>query len=423
MDQPDTFTIPLSGSEAILSLVQVSLHPIGFQSFDDECNETQRAQFGSSLDEHPDIDTTTTSLVPKFAGSLSARIGVLLDYSMVSAAEEYSKTSHQMLNQENKIPWQIRGFGFDASNVLVWTYNFMPFTTLQESCPTGLSRDGSHRTLVEASHTKIVLLCGPRAEQAIRGEFQNLTKSEIQLRYNFTIYFDNDYPRLFIRCPELPSRPSAVPYHHNSMIGEAVRFAAKMTGVEGLRTAFLETSTVIQYILCQIKAERLGKAKPMATDTTPEGLEKLSGTLSRGLLVVLHGRAKLVREGKIRSNWFWRDLRLKRGKQEVRAYERFDPEMYALARAFHSELAALSDKDLPATIDPAIIASITNGDNYPLADMFKAENQRKTVSDKPRCSGVSKWTEETERYKVTPYTYKLPRSTQYKHRRISVGHC
>ncbi|KAF5980570.1 hypothetical protein FCOIX_4711 [Fusarium coicis] len=463
-----------------------------------------------ALDEHPNVDTTTPPLVSKFAGSRSARIGVLLDYSMVSEAEDYSRTSHQIPNQENKIPWQIRGFGFNTSNVLVWTYDFKPFTTLQESCPMGLSpyssRDESHRTLVEASHAKIVLLCGPRAEQAVRREFQNLTKSELQLRYNFTIYFDNDYPRLFIRCPELPSRPSAVPYHHNSMIGEAVRFAAKITGVEGLRTSFLETSNVIQYILCQVKAERLGTTKPLTTQNIPEGLkfwllnrgfrglddisqlEKLSGTLSRGLLVVLHGRAKLAREGKIQSNSFWRELRLKRGKQEVREHERFDPEMYALARAFYSELAALSDKevlescklhtsdtsvisnddhsednyhhgkdddphgrendedvsnatpdlssqlqsslseepemeDLAATIDPAIIASITNGDNYPLADMFKAENQRKTVSDKPRRSGVSKWTEESERYKVTPYTYKLPESTQYKHRRISVGHC
>ncbi|KAH7240364.1 uncharacterized protein BKA55DRAFT_693904 [Fusarium redolens] len=449
-----------------------------------------------ALDEHPDVDATTASLTSKFAGSLSAKIGVLLDYSIVSAAEDYSETSHQIPDRDNEIPWQLRGSGFDPSDILVWTYNFMPFTTLEESRPMRLSPyspgDGSHRALVEASHVKIVLLCGPRAEQAIRREFQNLIKSELQLRYNFTLYFDNNYPRLFIRCPELPSRPSAVPYHHNSKIGEALRFAAKMTGVESSRTAFLETSTVIQYILCQIKAERLGTATPMTTQTIPEGvkfwllhrgfrglddisqLEKLSGTLSRGLLVVLHGRAKLAREGKIRHNSFWRRLRLKLGKQEVRVHEPFDPEMYPLARAFYSKLAALSDKevlksctldatdtevisndhhgeendedeptaiidcsselqsslseepdmkDLAATVDPAIIASITNGDNYPLADIFKAENRWNTLSGQQRCSGVSNWKKEGERYKVTPYRYILPESTRYKHRRISVGNC
>ncbi|KAK2674306.1 hypothetical protein RAB80_009290 [Fusarium oxysporum f. sp. vasinfectum] len=450
-----------------------------------------------ALDEHLDVDDTIiTPLTSKFAGSLSAKIGVLLDYSIVSAAEDHSETSHQIPNRDNEIPWQLRGSGFDPSDVLVWTYNFMPFTTLEESRPMRLSpyspSNGLHRALVEASHVKIVLLCGPRAEQAVRTEFQNLIKSELHLRYNFILYFDNNYPRLFIRCPELPSRPSAVPYHHNSKIGEALRFAAKMTGVESSRTAFLETSTVIQSILCQIKAERLGTATPLTTQNIPEGvkfwlfhrgfrdlddisqLEKLSGTLSRGLLVVLHGRTKLAREGKIRHNSFWRRLRLKLGKQEVRAHERFDPEMYSLARAFYSKLAELSDKevlksctldvtdteeisndhhgeennedeptaitdcsselqsslseapameDLAVTIDPAIIASITNGDNYPLADIFKAENRRKSVSGPTRCSGVSDWKKEVQRYKATPYRYILPKHTRYKHRRISVGNC
>jgi hypothetical protein len=181
----------------------------------------------------------------------------------------------------------------------------------------------------------------------------------------------------------MPSRPSAAPYHHNSKIREALRFAAKMVGVESSRTSFLETSTVIQYILCQIKAERLSNGTPMTTQNIPEGvkfwllhrgfrnlddisqLEKLSGTLSRGLWVVLHGRTKLARKGKIQHTSFWRRLRLKLGKQEVRAYERFDPETYPPARAFYAKLAELSEKEvLKACTMDATDAGVVSSDDH-----------------------------------------------------------
>jgi hypothetical protein len=257
-----------------------------------------------------------------------------------------------------------------------------------------------------------------------------------------------------------------------------------MTGVEGIRSAFLETSTVISYILSRIKAERLGKVKLLTPDTIDEGLkfwlfnrgftsmeqiselEKLSGTLSRGILVVLHGRAKLARDGLINPNSRWRRLHSRLGP--------FDPETYPLARAFYAKLASATDSevlaqcasdiavtdvvaneehgdmifeedstdcssateddmceeplmgDLAVVVDPAVINSITNGDNYPLANMFKAENrnyQRISRGRRTQISGVSDWTLERSRYETTPYTYILPKHTLYRERRIHVGTC
>ncbi|EWG48816.1 hypothetical protein FVEG_08478 [Fusarium verticillioides 7600] len=78
-----------------------------------------------------------------------------------------------------------------------------------------------------------------------------------------------------------------------------------------------------------------------------------------------HGRTKLARKGKIQHNSFWRRLRLKLGKQEVRAYERFDPETYPLARAFYAKLAELSDKEVlkTCTMD-ATDAGVASSDDH-----------------------------------------------------------
>ncbi|CAG7554502.1 unnamed protein product [Fusarium equiseti] len=445
------------------------------------------------------VDPKPTFPIPGFAGSLSARIGVLLDYSMVSTSETTS--SYRLENEHNEVPWQLRGSGFDLSNVLVWTHNFLPFTTLGERRSLLSSNytpgNGDHCTLVKASLARVVLMCGPRAEEAIRLDFPNLEKRILPLRYPFTLYFndDNSDPRIFIRCPELPALPNSVSYHHNSKIGEALRFAAKITGLEGVRSAFLESGTVVAYVLSRLKAERLGRERPMTTETIDPGvkfwllnrgftgdddishLEKLCGTLSRGILVVLHGRAKLAREGKIPPNSRWRKFRRNLGKQEVRVHEPFDPETYSLARAFYSKLAKASDKDvleqcasdrtamdlledegfeeapgnetddssapedmlpeephmedLVMTVDPDIINSITNGDKFPLANPFKSESRKKRshshsgdISQKRvRRSDVRDWRDEKDRWRTTSYDYVLPMQTRYKERQLSIGHC
>ncbi|CEI42108.1 unnamed protein product [Fusarium venenatum] len=137
-----------------------------------------------------------------------------------------------------------------------------------------------------------------------------------------------------------------------------------MSNVDRIRSAFLETSGVMQFILSRLKAERLRRVPPLKVETLDEGvkfwlhqrgfrndddiskLEGLSGTLCRGLLVVLHARAKLAREGKIQPNSIWRRHREGLGKQEVRAHERFDPHPYSKARGFVAGLAELSDKEV-----------------------------------------------------------------------------
>ncbi|RBQ79938.1 hypothetical protein FVER14953_21090 [Fusarium verticillioides] len=107
--------------------------------------------------------------------------------------------------------------------------------------------------------------------------------------------------------------------------------------------------------------------------------------------------------------------------------ENDDDELGAITDCSYELQSSLSEEptleDLAATVDPAIIASITNGDNYPLVDIFKAEKRRKLRSGPLRTSGVLDWKSEGERYKVTPYRYILPEHTRYKHRRISVGNC
>jgi hypothetical protein len=103
-----------------------------------------------------------------FAGSLSAAIGLVLDYAAVSVGD----SPIEPLNDECldiDILWSIQGCGFNKKNVLLWTLNFKGFSSLTPGDFTGIVEDsmcgGLHRELLQQFSTKIVLLCGPRVER------------------------------------------------------------------------------------------------------------------------------------------------------------------------------------------------------------------------------------------------------------------
>ncbi len=116
----------------------------------------------------------TAELKGKGTGSLSAKIGFLLDFARISPV---SNSSH-IGSSESNLPWAIRICQFSEDNVLVWTFNFKTLSDLDTrgSMATDETQDpdllAKHLALINASQTRTGLVCGARAEdigrQALR---------------------------------------------------------------------------------------------------------------------------------------------------------------------------------------------------------------------------------------------------------------
>ncbi|QKX64287.1 uncharacterized protein TRUGW13939_11460 [Talaromyces rugulosus] len=242
----------------------------------------------------------STTPVP-YLGSLSAKVAFILDYGAVSEASKvFLETSVQ---QENGLPWALRGCGFTLENVLSWTYNFKQFSPLGVD---NLSDENeghqAHRSLILRSQARIFFLCGPRAANAVRPRSLKTFDLELRgFRYKiFVTYFN----RLFIQCPALPSKIWSRTGTDSTKISEAIRCAISLLRLEGIRPYSLETHSIVGTILTWRRHEKMGKP-PITVDKmdlfvalwvarkgidkdTLTKIEQLAGSLPRALLMILH---------------------------------------------------------------------------------------------------------------------------------------
>jgi hypothetical protein len=96
------------------------------------------------------------------------------------------------VQQENGLPWALRGCGFSLENVLAWTYNSKQFSPLGVENLSDEPEDYQvHRNLILKSQARIFFLCGPRAANAVRPRSLKTFVLELRgFRYNiFVTYF------------------------------------------------------------------------------------------------------------------------------------------------------------------------------------------------------------------------------------------
>ncbi|KAL4879848.1 hypothetical protein BJY04DRAFT_219656 [Aspergillus karnatakaensis] len=285
---------------------------------------------------------------PPYIGNVSARIAFVLDYFAVSPADDTPLESIDEHPSTLVIPWSLRGCGFNEENVLVWTFNFRKPRQLDTNELAMLAENrelihsNSHRTMLDQCQAKIVFLCGPCAEKAIRSVLQTPERHILSLHgYDYPFYMDASAPeydkRLHIRIPELPAEVWSINTLHAAKLGEILRFSISMLDLKSIRPYFLESSSVIGFILSQARRERLG-GEPMTADTIDEDIrvwllrkgigddkdirtiETLGGTLTKGLLMVLRALPRRPRE----ADWKPAPRGTKNTRKEVRCHEHLD---------------------------------------------------------------------------------------------------
>ncbi|RAK90633.1 hypothetical protein BO79DRAFT_262415 [Aspergillus costaricaensis CBS 115574] len=238
------------------------------------------------------------------------------------------------------IPWSLDGCGFTEGNILIWTYDFKSFTSiglkhLGHDILTDPDARKFHETLLATSQAKIIFLCGPQSEKLIRAIVRN-SHHTLSLRgFDYPLYRDPLRNRLFICCPPLPAEIWSVSTRHSIKISEALRFAVNFIP---------SLNSVIGYILRQARKERLG-GEALTADTVNEGvrlwlarrnmgqtedikeIEKIAGSLTRGLLMVLKFLPRRPKsdgnESKERS-----PQPSRRATERVRVHESFNVEQY-----------------------------------------------------------------------------------------------
>ena len=301
-------------------------------------------------------------------GSLSARIGFVLDYAAMSSANDVPLDSAKRNSLDYDLPRSIRGCGFNTENAILWTYNFQEFSTLNQDdfieVSQGNRYEELHEAVIQGSAAKVILLCGPRAEKVIKDTMNSFNQYTLELQgYKFPIYLGNNIAsteiRLYIRCPVLPSQVWCVNTAHSVRLSEILRFAVNILGMTEIRPYFVESSSVVGSILCQTRKEKLG-APVMTTDTLDPGIrlwlrrkgvgdeedirkiEVLGGSLMRGLMIVMHAlpRQETARITKLKLHQSENQPGVK-----VRAYTTFGPESFQQVKALvHDRIQKREDE-------------------------------------------------------------------------------
>lgn len=132
---------------------------------------------------------------------------------------------------------------------------------------------------------------------------------------------------------------------HSARLSEVLQFALNIAGMTGIRPYFIESSSVVGSILCQTRKERLGEAaitidtldtdirlwlarKVFGEDDDIDKIQILGGSLTRGLLMVLHAlpRRNVGEQVKPLSRRPHHSEGL--GVKRVRVHESFDSENF-----------------------------------------------------------------------------------------------
>lgn len=221
------------------------------------------------------------------------------------------------------------------------------------------------QSLLQQSRAKIFLLCGARAENALHkllstrlGQCRTLVLRGLSYKFYAEEQIKKGSFRLYLRCPQLSMVPGSASSQDSIRLAEVIKFAVNLMGTVGIRPYFVESSSILGLILARLRKGRLGEAPLMTFDTIDpvlrfwlarEGftddedvrkLEELAGSLTRGLLAMLHALAKLSRSRLgHKPHKHFRERR-NEGGPRVRAHEPSDPQTHQEIGQFVTQVLA-----------------------------------------------------------------------------------
>lgn len=299
------------------------------------------------------------SLRHSILGSFGAQLGIVLDNGLESAAITGSQVPPMLHHQG--FPWQLAPAGLQPKDTLVWTYNFRKFSTTSNDI-TALtdSTDWTleHQTMVQHSRTKIILLCGPQAKAAIMKAFPSIKCFQLQTRFTYSMLMHHQ--KIFIVCPPLAFNVADASIMDNTKLGEALKFAFKILGRINGRAAFFENASALSFIKRalynenhfqkSISLEDLDQGmrlwlfeRAVRTDEEITQLGKLSGSLARGMFILLRTGGDLLRErGCPRPKKNTSSVSIPRRK--LPTPNPFDPQVWSNARKYIIFLAKRRSK-------------------------------------------------------------------------------
>ncbi|KAI1912220.1 hypothetical protein LOZ61_003381 [Ophidiomyces ophidiicola] len=211
-------------------------------------------------------------------GSLKARLGVVLDHCPVNKAE-----NNQAAIRDNitALPAALLDAGLSQENSLVWTFNLRQCFESRRGSHGGLLTNSEHhplsnfhRSLIEASDTRIILLCGHNAESAVIN--QNIAQNETVLSLrgcSFKAYFETDKDKTMIKriyvllVASLAVVSRLENWDEAKEHAEIFRFAAVTANIPSLRGSSITTHLIGKQILLRYWAEKEGIYEPMTTET------------------------------------------------------------------------------------------------------------------------------------------------------------
>lgn len=247
-------------------------------------------------------------------GLPSARIAFVLDYGRII---DEAKDLDQTRNSSLELPWGFREQGFTEKTAMVWTVSLRQYSSMNADEVAELQLplreellSESHRQIIQRCAHRVVFLCGPNARRIILSGIRSSIKVhslELQLsncRYEAYLELGCALPRLYLYCPEL-SRTQLGQWISLRRVDMLIRLAVILTETLTVRAGIFERSGMLVQILRQAQAETRGAMK-LTTETMDSGLkawlyrkgitqdsdikkiEVAAGSLTRGLLMLLH---------------------------------------------------------------------------------------------------------------------------------------
>ena len=308
------------GPNCIQSLISAMHHlqnppdptSFSFQSPDDDGDSASRAL--QTISETWKATTENRISFTNPCGLASSRIALILDHGEVKDEPAIVK---ETTDSTLRPPWGIIESGFTNETCRIWTLAFSQYSELSLAAieliqepkhETQLTK--LHRDLIQNSSHRVIFLCGPNVRRVILEGIPPSTRCKLKLELDlceYEVYLEKSspFPRLYLYCPEVPPDSALKQWATARRLDMIIKFAAVVTGTQRNRSGLFERAGAVLQIIRQAREERRGGAKltcenldinlrawlhrkGITEDSDIREVEKAAGSLTRGLLMLLH---------------------------------------------------------------------------------------------------------------------------------------
>ena len=257
-------------------------------------------------------------------GLPTARLAFVLDFGLVT--NEHNDVG-QTCSSSVELPWGFRDQGFTEKTVMVWTVSLRQYSSMNASEVAELQApprekllSECQRRMVQLGASRVIFLCGPNARRIVLAGIKppsKIHKLKLELsncRYEMYLELsDGSFPRLYVFCPELTRTVMLANWATLRRMDMIIRFAVILTGTQEVGTRSFERSGMLGQLLRQAQDEIRGAEKltpetmnsglkawlyrkGVTQDTDIKKIEVAAGSVTRGLLMLLHVLPRRPRE-------------------------------------------------------------------------------------------------------------------------------